>query len=92
MTIAASYPKSGRVGVPLGIPVRLTSGRATRVDVWLDDGSFVGTATAPQGVEFQELNVFVTPMQLGAWRVNARAVDACGNANQTGVARTVVVQ
>lgn len=91
MTIATSYPKMGTVGVPLRVPLRLTQGRATRIEVWLGAEPKAMTI-ASQGIEFGAMDAFVVPQTRGVLRLYAAAEDSCGNRNQTGVVRTVTVQ
>lgn len=60
---------------------------------WLDDAAgSESILSAPGGIEFSNADLFLWPPTAGSFRVNASAVDACGNTNQTGVVRRVTVR
>lgn len=91
MTIGA-YPLTGAVGEFYRVPLVLTSGRATLLQVWMNDGAQPVNMVSQYGVEFRALDVFLRPQRPGTFRLYAAAEDACGNRNQTGLVRTVVIQ
>jgi hypothetical protein len=63
------------------------------VRVWLsDDVSQTAVVSGDSGYRFSDMTIWVMPQRVGTWRVNARFENRCGQANQTGAVRTVVIQ
>lgn len=63
------------------------------MDVWLNDGlsrMLVDSNDTP--LEFHEMTVWLIPQRVGTFRINARVDDRCGQSDQTGAIRTVVIQ
>lgn len=85
-----TFPQTATLGQPFVVPTRST-GPASQVTVWLEDGTTASLTGAPVGA-VNAASVVLVPKQRGTWRLLASVTDACGRErDRTATARIVTV-